>query len=110
MLIFKIFRGDEYAAFASAGETAGAPLDVRDGYIHFSTAETVLDTARKYFSGVQGLKLLAVESDRLGDDLRWEPARGGVLFPHLYRVLTADDAVWARDMPALADGAHQFPE
>ncbi len=108
MLIYKIFRADEWAALQAAGETVGAPIDVTDGYIHFSTAATVAGTAAKYFSGVEGLMLLAVEADRL-DPLKWEPAREGVLFPHLYRKLRMDDVMWSKPLPVV-DGVHQFPE
>lgn len=108
MLIYKIFRADEWAALQRDGATAGAPVDLADGYIHFSTAETVAETVAKYFAGETGLVLLAVEADGL-DPLKWEPARGGVLFPHLYRDLTLADVVWVRDLP-LSGGAHILPE
>ncbi|WP_342070462.1 DUF952 domain-containing protein [Yoonia algicola] len=107
MLIYKIFRADEWATLQADGETVGAPIDVADGYIHFSTAETVAETAAKYFSGAEGLVLLALESDRL-DPLKWEPARENVLFPHLYRKLRMDDVLWSKPLP-LIDGVHQFP-
>jgi uncharacterized protein (DUF952 family) len=100
MLIYKIFRAGEYAVVEAASVTKGAPLDVSDGYIHFSTTKTVLETANKYFAGIEGLKLVVVESDRLGDDMKWERAQGGVLFLHLYRVLTRDEVAWMKDMPA----------
>lgn len=108
MLIYKIFRADEWASLQAAGETDGAPIDVADGYVHFSTAETVAETAAKYFAGAEGLVLLAVEADGL-DPLKWEPARAGVLFPHLYRKLRVDDVLWSKPLP-LVDGAHQFPD
>ncbi len=108
MLIYKIFRADEWATLQTDGETVGAPIDVADGYIHFSTAETVAETAAKYFAGVEGLVLLAVETEEL-TPLKWEPAREGVLFPHLYRKMRMDDVVWAKPLP-LQDGMHQFPE
>ncbi|MGJ8623668.1 MAG: DUF952 domain-containing protein [Yoonia sp.] len=108
MLIYKIFRADEWAALQAQGETDGAPIDVADGYIHFSTADTVAETAAKYFAGAEGLVLLACEADTL-EPLKWEPARENVLFPHLYRKLRMDDVVWSKPLP-LADGTHQFPE
>ncbi len=108
MLIYKIFRADEWATLQADGETVGAPIDVADGYIHFSTAATVAETAAKYFAGVEGLVLLAVEADTL-DPLKWEPARENVLFPHLYRTLRMDDVVWSKPLPVV-DGVHQFPE
>ena len=108
MLIYKIFRADEWAALERDGETDGAPIDLADGYIHFSTAETVAETAAKYFGGVEGLMLVAVEADGM-DALKWEPARGGVLFPHLYRKLHLSEALWAKPLP-LQNGQHQFPD
>lgn len=108
MLIYKIFRANEWALLQKAGETAGAPVDLADGYIHFSTAETVAETAAKYFKCEDGLILVAVEAEGL-EPLKWEPAREGVLFPHLYRKLTMTDVVWSCPLP-LVDGAHQFPE
>lgn len=108
MLIFKIFRSTEWAELRANGETAGAPIDVTDGYVHFSTAEQAAETAAKHFAGEKGLFLLGVETDALGDDLVWEPSRGGALFPHLYRVFKIEDVAWAQPLP-LQDGVHQFP-
>ncbi|MHA6346125.1 DUF952 domain-containing protein [Roseivivax sp. CAU 1761] len=105
--IYKIFRAAEYDAFRAAGESAGAPVDLADGYIHFSTAEQARETAAKHFAGADGLWLLACEAEALGPALRWEPSRGGALFPHLYRVLRAEDVLWARALP-LRDGRHDF--
>jgi uncharacterized protein (DUF952 family) len=108
MLIYKILRGPEWADFDAAGETAGAPVDLADGYIHFSTAAQAAETAARHFAGAEGLWLLAMETERLGD-LRWEPSRGGQLFPHLYGTLRRDHVVWARPLPLGPDG-HVFPE
>jgi len=109
MLIYKIFRGPEWAQLQAEGETDGAPVDVADGYVHFSTAAQAAETAAKHFAGEEGLWLLALESDALGDDLKWEPSRGGALFPHLYRRLRMTDVLWARPLP-LEGGMHVFPE
>lgn len=108
MLIYKIFRADEWATLQANGETTGAPVDVVDGYIHFSTAETVAETAAKYFAEAADLVLLAVEAEGL-NPLKWEPAREGVLFPHLYRNLRLDDVTWDKPLP-LVGGVHQFPD
>lgn len=108
MLIYKIFRADEWAALRAEGETTGAPIDVADGYVHFSTAAQAEETAAKHFAGETDLFLLAVETDRLGADLKWEVSRGDALFPHLYRVLRLSDVLWAQPLP-LEYGAHQFP-
>lgn len=107
MLIYKIFRADEWALLQSAGETLGAPVDLADGYVHFSTAAQAGETAAKYFAGADGLWLLACDAEQLAE-LRWEPSRGGALFPHLFRALRLTDVVWARPLPW--DGTrHVFP-
>lgn len=108
MLIFKIFRTDEWQTLRKQGETAGAPVDLADGYIHFSTAAQAAETAAKHFAGAEGLFLVAVEVDALGEALKWEVSRGDALFPHLYRNLTLPDVVWAQPLP-LVDGVHEFP-
>ena len=109
MLIYKILRAPEWEAFEAAGATSGAPIDLEDGYIHFSTAAQAAETAAKYFAGAEGLVLVAVDVDRLGADLKWEPARAGALFPHLYRDLDATDVAWTRPLPLGPGGAHVFP-
>jgi len=109
MLIYKIFRAAEWADFEAAGHTAGAPIDIADGFIHFSTAPQAAETAARHFAGEDGLILVAVDVDRVGTDLRWEPSRGGALFPHLYRDLDATDVAWTRPLPLGPDGAHVFP-
>ncbi len=109
MLIYKIFRADEWASLQQAGETEGAPIDKADGFVHFSTAEQAAETAAKHFAGAEGLMLLACDSAALGDALRWEVSRGGAQFPHLYRKLRLTDVLWAKPLP-LAAGAHRFPE
>ena len=109
MLIYKIFRAPEWDALRADGSTAGAPVDLADGFIHFSTRAQVEETALKHFADAEGLWLIAVEADALGDHLRWEPSRGGDLFPHLYRPLRDDDVVWAKPLP-LAGGLHRFPD
>lgn len=109
MLIYKIFRRPEWDAFREAGQTAGAPVDLADGFIHFSTAAQVAETAAKHFAGEEGLVLLALEADSLGPALHWEVSRGGALFPHLYRALDLADVLWDRALP-LGPSGHLFPE
>lgn len=109
MLIFKIFRRPEWADFVAAGRTAGAPVDVSDGFIHFSTAVQVAETAARHFASESDLVLVAVDDAALGPALRWEPSRGGALFPHLYRPLLMSDVVWDKSLPLGAAG-HIFPE
>ena len=109
MLIFKILRRPEWNALRDAGRTEGAPVDLADGYIHFSTAAQVAETAAKHFATQSDLVLVAVEAQTLGDALRWEPSRGGALFPHLYRALNLSDVAWDKSLPLGATG-HIFPE
>ncbi|WP_149776933.1 DUF952 domain-containing protein [Ruegeria intermedia] len=109
MLIYKIFRAEEWAALQAQGETRGAPIDVTDGFVHFSTAEQAAETAAKHFAGAENLTLVACDAQKMGDDLKWEVSRGGALFPHLYRNMRMADVVWAKPLP-LENGAHRFPE
>lgn len=108
MLIYKIFRAPEWADLRANGQTTGAPIDVADGYVHFSTMAQAGETAAKHFAGVDNLFLLAVDADTLGDDLRWEVSRNDDKFPHLYRDLKLADVVWAQPLP-LENNVHQFP-
>ena len=109
MYIYKILTADQWRDLESAGESAGAPVDVADGFVHFSMAGQVRETAAKHFAGQDGLWLLALEGESLGDALKWERSRGGDLFPHLYAPLRRDDVVWARPLPLGPDG-HEFPD
>ena len=109
MLILKILRRPEWDAFRAAGQTAGAPVDLADGFIHFSAAPQLAETAAKYFADISDLVLVACDADRLGESLKWEPSRGGALFPHLYRNLRLDEVVWDKSLPLGATG-HIFPE
>ena len=108
-IIYKIFRAEEYAEFVSKGETLGAPIDRADGYVHFSTADQAEENVAKHFAGETGLKLLKVDADALEAYLKWEPSRGGALFPHLYRALRASDVLSAHDLK-LENGVHQFAD
>lgn len=85
--IVKLLRADEWAAFQATGEFAGSADDRRDGYIHLSSPDQVAGTVAKWFANDVGVVALTIDADALAADLRWEPARGGVLFPHLYRPL-----------------------
>ncbi len=86
-MIYKLLASTEWAQAAESGQFDGSAVDHQDGYIHFSTADQVVETARRYFTDASDLTLLAVDPDPLGDALRWEPSRGGDLFPHLYAPL-----------------------
>jgi uncharacterized protein (DUF952 family) len=109
MLIYKILRKTEWAAFHNKGETCGAPVDLQDGFIHFSTAEQAAETVARHFAGEDDLMLLACDESQFGDDLKWEPSRGGALFPHLFRSLKSTDVTWAKPLP-YCDNSHRFPK
>ncbi len=97
--IVKLLRAEEWAAFAADGHFAGSPDDLRDGYIHISTPEQLPGTAARYFSGLDGVVAVTLDADALGDALRWEPSRGGALFPHLYRALVLADVIATAPLP-----------
>jgi uncharacterized protein (DUF952 family) len=107
-LIYKLVSAAAWHEAEVSGIFAGAPVDLADGYIHFSTAAQVAETAAKHFAGQQGLLLVAVDPQRLGDSLRWEVSRGGASFPHLYAPLMTADASWAKPLPLDGDGRHAF--
>ena len=109
MLVFKIFRRAEWDVLRTEGQSAGSPDDLRDGFVHLSTAAQVVATAARHFDGESDLVLVALSTESLGADLRWEPSRGGQLFPHLYRELRMTDVVWDKSMPLGASG-HILPE
>lgn len=109
-LIYKICPSALWREAERAGCFTGAPVDLADGYIHFSTAEQVRETARRHFAGASDLVLAAIEAEALGEALRHEPSRGGALFPHLYGALPMSAVRWTRPLPLGADGVHQFPE
>lgn len=110
MLIYKICDIALWRDAEQAGELIGAPIDLADGYIHFSTAEQARETAAKHFTGQRDLLLVAVEADTLGEALKWEPSRGGALFPHLFRPLRIDEVFSVQELPLDASGAHVFPD
>ncbi|MBU6167300.1 MAG: DUF952 domain-containing protein [Alphaproteobacteria bacterium] len=94
--IIKLLRAAEWAQFQATGVFAGSPDDLRDGYLHLSTPEQAAATLAKWFAGEAGVMALTIDADALSDALRWEPARGGQLFPHLYRPLRLDEVADAR--------------
>ena len=110
MTIYKILPREMWEAAIAAGLFHGSAIDVADGFIHFSTAAQVRETAKKHFAGVSGLILVAVPANALGDAIKWERSRGGDLFPHLYGSLPIAAASWVKPLPIAADGHHLFPE
>ncbi len=109
-IIYKICPEALWHEAEAAGRFDGATIDLTDGYIHFSTAEQAVETAAQHFAGQGGLVLVAVEAAALGDALKYEPSRGGALFPHLYAPLPMQAVRWVRPLPLGADGRHAFPE
>lgn len=107
--IYKILTAEQWAQLQADGKSAGAPIDISDGYVHFSTETQVQETADKHFQGQEDLQLIAMNSSDLGEDLKWEPSRGGDLFPHLYALLSMKDVQWAKPI-VLENGVHALPD
>lgn len=108
-IIYKILPASLWESAQYAGVFHGSEVDIADGYIHFSTAEQAAETAAKHFSGQRDLVLLHVDADTLGDRLKWEPSRGGALFPHLYGKLDLVQVLRVDPLPVGDDGWHVFP-
>lgn len=109
-LIYKIATIAQWQMAEDAGRFAGAPVDLADGFIHFSTRDQVVETASRHFAGQKDLLLVAVDTNGLGDALKWEPSRGGALFPHLYAELPLSAVIWAKPLPLGDDKRHHsFP-
>ena len=98
-LIFKISTAALWAEAERSGVFAGMPIDIKDGYVHFSTATQVAETLARHFAGQQDLLLITVRADACGDALRWEVSRGGQLFPHLYASLPVSAALRVIEIP-----------
>ncbi len=108
-VIYHLARDAEWRDAERAGRYAGTADDRRDGFLHFSTAEQVAESAARHRRGESGIRLVAVDAARLGDALRWEPSRGGALFPHLYGELPLASVLWTALLPLGSDGLHRFP-
>jgi uncharacterized protein (DUF952 family) len=108
--IYKIAPEALWRAAEACGLFMGAPVDLADGFIHFSTAVQARETAARHFAGQSGLLLAAFDADALGAALQWEVSRGGALFPHLYGPLPVSQVLWVKPLPLGVDGAHVFPE
>src|SRR5579871_5534746 len=108
-MIYHMCPAETWQAAVQAGRYEGTADDRRDGFIHFSTAAQIAESARRHRAGQAGLVLVAVAPARLGDRLRWEESRGGALFPHLYGPLDPAEAASVRPLPLGPDGAHMFP-
>jgi uncharacterized protein (DUF952 family) len=106
-MIYKIVTADEWRVAESTGQFDGSEVDRRDGFIHFSSGVQVRETAARHFAGKSGLLLVAVNTEAL--PIRWEPSRGGALFPHLYAPLSLDAVRWSRPLELGPDGRHLLP-
>lgn len=109
MFVYKICTAALWAEAERERVFRGAPVDFADGYIHFSTAAQVAETLTKHFSGQADLLLVEVDTARLDNALKWEPSRGGALFPHLYGVLDLAAVNRVMPLPLGADGRHVLP-
>ena len=107
--IYKICEAALWREAERRGVFEGAAVDLADGFIHFSAADQVAETAVRYFAGKRDLLLIAVDAGLLGAALRWEPSRGGASFPHLYAPLPLAAVRWVRPLPLGEDGRHAFP-
>jgi len=107
--IYKITPQALWREAEANGRFTGAPIDLTDGFIHFSTVAQVRETAAKHFSGQTDLLLVAIDGASLGPALKYEVSRGGALFPHLYGVLELKAVKWVRPLPLGPDGTHLFP-
>lgn len=107
--IYHVCRRAEWQAARAAGRYAGSSQDRADGFIHFSTAAQAVDSVAKHRAGQAELVILEVATAPLGGALRWEPSRGGQLFPHLYGELPVSAVTRSADLPLGANGRHVFP-
>lgn len=108
-LVYKITPRDTWDAALPGGRYDGSPDDARDGFIHLSSAGQVRETAAKYFAGQTDLVIAAVDTAKLGGTLKWEPARDGALFPHVYGPILSDMVLWTKALPLDDDGNFIFP-
>ncbi|MGE3277070.1 MAG: DUF952 domain-containing protein [Vicinamibacterales bacterium] len=109
LIIYKIVDSGLWETARAIGRFTGAPVDQQDGFIHFSTAAQVRETAERHFAGLDGLLLVAVDAAALGESLRWEPSRGGQLFPHLYGDLPLTAVRAEHQLTLDGSGTHAFP-
>lgn len=108
-MVYKIVRQTEWISTKATEMFFGSPDDLRDGFIHLSSAQQVRGTVAKHFADEDGLFLLSVDSQALGDALKWEVSRGGARFPHLYAPLPLDAVRAVRPLPRDGAGGHTFP-
>lgn len=108
-IVYKIMSAAELQQMQRDGVFHGSPVDRADGYIHLSCGSQVAATLDRHFGGGKGLMLVAVDLSRLGDSVRWEPARAGELFPHIYGRLPMEAVVTVATVERTAEGAVRLP-
>lgn len=108
--IYKITPESLWREAEATGRFTGAPIDLADGFIHFSTRDQAIETASRHFAGQENLLLVAVDASALGEKLVFEPSRGGALFPHLYAEMPLSAVKWVKPLPLGNDGGHVFPD
>jgi uncharacterized protein (DUF952 family) len=106
---YKVLTADQMSALESDASFAGAPVDLQDGYIHLSTTAQLQETLDKHFAGQDGLWLAAIDLDALGEAVKWEPSRGGQLFPHVYGPLPLDAVIAYSELHYEPDGSLRLP-
>ena len=109
MFVYKVLTQAMWAETQRLGEFAGSPVDLRDGFIHLSAADQIEETVRLHFGGQTDLVLLRVAAEAIADGLKWEPSRGGKLFPHLFGTLPLVAIESVAELPLGEDGSHRFP-
>ena len=109
VIVYHMCSAEAWQAAAAVGRYDGTSDDRRDGFLHFSTAAQIVESADRHKAGQAGLVLIAVGAERLGARLRWEPSRGGALFPHLFGPLFLDEVILVHPLPLGPDGRHVFP-
>jgi uncharacterized protein (DUF952 family) len=109
-IIYKICPEPLWQVAEAKGALMGLPIDLADGYVHFSTGTQLAETLRLHFAGVEGLVVAAINTDKLEGDLRYEASRGGQLFPHLYGPLPMSAVVWVEPLLLARDGTHMIPD
>ena len=109
VMIYKIMTADQWSVLEKEGKTIGAPIDIQDGFVHFSKAEQVAGTLALYFPKEENLVLAAVDEETVGSALKWETSRDGQSFPHLYAKLRRTDVAWMETLKLDADGKHILP-
>ena len=107
--LYKVLPAVIWRSAEAEGLFRGAGIDLQDGFIHLSGADQVVETVTKHFVGQRGLLLITIDGEKLGPSLRWEPSRGGELFPHVYGAISMEAVEKVDPLPLGDDGTHQFP-